>query len=160
MTQLFENLRQRLVFGQRQTHASVTRQIAGTGQNQVPHAGQTHEGFALRAKGQTEPGDFRQAPRHQRGTRVQAEPQTIAGAGRNRQYILDRPTDLDPDQIVVGVDAQTRRVQLARRFPGKGRIIGRQRDGGRLPGCHFLGKTGTRTSAPQMACAPSTSVTT
>ncbi len=62
-----------------------------------------------------EAGDFGQSARHQRGAGVEAEPQSIADAGGNGHDVLDRATDFDTGQVVVGVDAQRGAVQSQRR---------------------------------------------
>mgnify|MGYP002142178636 CR=1 FL=1 len=140
VTEIGKNLRQLLAFCQRQANLAVARQVTGTGQQQIAHAGQPHEGFRLAAQGDTQTRDFGQTARHQRGAGVEPEAEPIAYPGRDGHDIFDRPADLGTGQIVVGVDAKTRTVQLQRHAPGKIAILRRQRNRQRQAFGNFLGK--------------------
>jgi hypothetical protein len=140
MTKFFKNLRQQLVFRQRQTYAPVTRKIAGAGQNEIPHTGQAHKGFALRTERQAKAGDFCQTTGHQCSARVESEPQAVANAGSDRENVFDRAAHFNTNQIIICVNAETTTVQLACGFSGENRIISGKRDGSRLPGGNFFGK--------------------
>ena len=71
-----------------QPDVAVARKIAGAGQNQIAGAGQPHECFEASAELESEPRDFSQPARNQRGARVVAEPETIANAGCDRHHVF------------------------------------------------------------------------
>ena len=142
VTQFFQNLRQRLASRQRQTDASVARKVAGTGQDQVAHASQAHEGITLAAEHFTQAGNFGKATGNQCRAGVEPKPQAIGNAGGDSQHVLDRAADFDAGKVIVGINAQARRVQRQCGFVGKVVIIGGERDGSRQAAGYFFGKTG------------------
>ena len=59
-----KHLMQFFAFCEAEANAAVARECAGTGQDKVADAGQTHHGFGLRAHGDGKAGDFGKAARY------------------------------------------------------------------------------------------------
>jgi hypothetical protein len=98
---------------QSETEAAVARLVVGTGQYQVAKTGEAHEGVTAGAEGASETQHLGQTAGDQRGTGVGAEPETVGDAGGDGQYVLDRATDLDADQVTAGVGAERLGMQPA-----------------------------------------------
>jgi hypothetical protein len=91
--------------GEAQADGPIARQLAGTGEHEIAGAGESHECRDATAEVQPKPGNFGEAARDERRTRVQTEPQSVADAGSDRDHVFRRTGHLDADQIVARVDA-------------------------------------------------------
>ena len=83
-----------------------------------------------------------QAAGDQRGPGVVAEPETVTDAGGDGDDVLDRPAQLDPDHIRVGVDPQAGAAEGRLHPPGSSLVAGCGHDQRRQPLGHFAGKGG------------------
>ena len=63
-----------------------------------------------------EPRDLAQAARHHAGPGVQPQLEAVADADRDRDHVLERAADLDPDHVGARVAAEPRR---RRSIPGR-----------------------------------------
>ena len=147
MSELAQDRGQGLRFGQREADAAVTRQIPGTGQHQIAQARETHQRFALAAERRGQPPRFREPARDNRGARVVAEAEAVAGTGGDREDVLYRASDLDAREVIADVGAKSLAAQAPRHVFGNERIGRRHRDRGRQAARHFLGKAGARDDA-------------
>ena len=103
-----EYLLQRLPSGQLQPDATVTRQITGTSQDQIAHAGESHEGLAAPAKGLAQAPHLGQTARHECCAGIHTQAQPIANARGYGQNILDRTANFNADQIGAVIQPQRR----------------------------------------------------
>ena len=152
MPQVTLDVGERLAGRQRQANAAVAREITGAGQDQIAHAGQTHEGFGPGAERDTEAGNFDQTTRHQGSTGIQAQPEAIADAGGNGHDVLHRTADFGTDDIVVGIQAQARAMQGLGHRLGKSGIGGSERNGRRQTTRHLVGETRASECAAARSC--------
>ena len=127
----------------RQRHADlpVARQVPGGGENQIAQATQAHKGLGTRTERHTQARHFCQPARDQGGASVEAQIQTVAQAGGDRQHVLDGAANFHTHDVVIGINAQGRAVQgrnqrLAYRCMGTGSHQRR-----RLATRHFLRET-------------------
>ena len=93
---------------------------------------------------QSEPRDFRQAASDERRTRIVAESETLQNSRRDRDDVLERSRELDPDHVVAAVDPKGRRREDSLRVA---RRLGIRRGGdhrGRLPLTHLSGEARPR----------------
>ena len=59
-----------------------------------------------RAQRHAEPRHLGEPARDQRGPRVEAQAQPVRDSRGHRHHVLERAAELDPDDVVVGVDAE------------------------------------------------------
>ena len=74
--------------GQRETHAPVSRQVVGTGQHEVAHAGEAHEGLFVRAQRDPETSHFVKPTSDQCNSCVRAEAKAITHARADCEHVL------------------------------------------------------------------------
>ena len=60
----------------------------------------------LRPPGKPQPGDLREPAREERRARIVAETQALENAGGDRDHVLERPGQLDADDVAVRVDPE------------------------------------------------------
>lgn len=80
-----------------------------------------------------------------------SQAESVADAGGDRHHVLDGAADLDADQVVVGVDAQMRAVQVEHQFARELRVVRGERDRRRQAACDFLRETRTGQRAARIA---------
>ena len=91
---------------------AIAAQVPGARQHEIAEAAQTRQRFAPAAGGAGQPRHLRQAARDQRGQRVVAEAEPLDDAGGNRDDVLQRPADLDADDVVAAVQTEVRAAEL------------------------------------------------
>ncbi len=91
-----------------------------------------------------EPGDLRQAAGDQRRPRVVAQPEAVEDAGGDRDHVLERPAQLDPDHVGIGVDPEARRREDRLHRLGHGRDRASRHHRGGLVLVHLAREAGSR----------------
>ena len=144
------------VFARCQAKAQLTiaGKIAGTGQDQVAHAGQAHACFRPAAHLQTQSGEFSQTARDQGGAGIEAETKAIGDAGGNGNDVFDCAAQFDSDDIGAGIKPQFRIVQFARDAAGEFGIGAGDGQRGRQAARNFLGETGPGKDAGRRVVGP------
>jgi len=99
MTEIGKYRRERFAGGKREPDPPVAGQIPGTGQDQIAHSGQAHQGFGLAAACLGQACSFGQAACDQCGARIEAETQPVRHAGRDCDDILDPAAQFGANQI-------------------------------------------------------------
>ena len=84
----------------------VARQTRAAGRDQVAHARETGEGQRVGAGGDPEPGHLGQAAGQQAGLAVVAEAESVGRAGGDRHDVLERPAQLDAEDVLVDVEPE------------------------------------------------------
>ena len=130
--------------------------VAGLGaaaaDDEVADAGEAGERLRPRTRRLAEPRHLGQPAGDERGLRVVAEPEAVDAAGRERDHVLRRGAQLDPDEIRIDVRAEEARVErvlkLAREEAVLARDHGRRRQALRdLLRDVRAGENGDRTAA-------------
>ena len=115
----------------------------GTGHDQVPHAGQSREGFGLTAHGNAQAGQLRVAAGDEGGLGVVAVAQAHGNAHRQRNDVFDRAAQLNASTVGGGIHPEGGCGENLLHPPGRSRIgAARHNDGGQVTG-HLLGVGGT-----------------
>ena len=107
----------------RQADAAVARQIAGAGQDQVAHAGESHESFSARTERDAQSSHFGKTTRDQRRTRIETQTEAVADACCNGNDVLHRPADFGTNDVIMRIHAQRRAVQRLRRRRSKRGVL-------------------------------------
>ena len=130
----------------RQRHAerAIARQRPGAGQHQVAESGQPRQRRRLAAQRDRQPRDLGQAARDQRGARVLAQPEAVGEPGRHGDHVLERPADLDADDVAVGVEPELARAETPLQLGGQRVVAARDHRGRGLPQRHLAGERGAR----------------
>src|SRR5580698_154625 len=125
------------------TDAAITRQSSGAGQYQVTQPGESGHGLRLAAAGHNQAGHFRQAAGDQRRNRIMAQTQAVTNPSRDRDGILQRPSEFHANDVAVGVNPKLWVAEaLLHRF--RQTIVRRcDGDGRRVSPRHFLRKRGS-----------------
>ncbi|MBN8881527.1 MAG: hypothetical protein J0H73_04340, partial [Salana multivorans] len=87
----------------------VARAGRGAGGDEVADAREAEERLPLGADRETDPGALRQAARHDRRDHVVAVPHPLGDADGERDDVLHRAADLEPDDVGAREDAEVRR---------------------------------------------------
>ena len=93
-------------FGQLLAEAMVPRQVRAAGGDQVAHPGEAGERQRVRAGRDAEPRHLGQTAGQQPGLAVVAEAEPVGGAGRDRDDVLERPAQLDAEDVLVHVQPE------------------------------------------------------
>src|SRR5581483_7624739 len=94
-----DDVLQALTPAQSETDGPVPRLVAGAREDEVAEAGEASERPAVRAQTGRETRDLRQAARDESGPAVEPESEPIAHARGERDHVLHRAADLDPDDV-------------------------------------------------------------
>src|SRR3954463_13134961 len=97
----------------------VAGKASGAGEDEVAHAGKSGHGFVTRTAGFGQAGDLGQSTGDERGDGVVAEPESVANAGGNGDYVLERAAEFHADDVVVGVNAKGVVAEFALHQRGK-----------------------------------------
>ena len=89
---------------------AVARQVARAGEYQVAHPGEPEEGERIGPERRAEPSHLGEPAGDQRGARVHAKTQAIAGPRSDRHDVLDCAAHLHADGIRARVGPQRERV--------------------------------------------------
>src|SRR5438105_3011960 len=107
--------------GEALADAAIPAMPTDAGRDQVADAGQAEKRLVFRAEGDAEAGHFHEAARKQGRLRIVAEAEAVADASGDADDVLERPAQLDADDVEVGVDAKTIRAEVPlrplRQFP-------------------------------------------
>ena len=106
---------------------AVAREIAGAGEDEVADAGEAGEGLAAASAGDGEARDLGDAAGDESGGGVVAEVEAVDDAGGEGDDVLERAAELDAGDVVVGVDAQSGRGEVALQDLGDWRSRRRRR---------------------------------
>ncbi len=90
----------------RHAKSHIARRLTGGSEHQVAKSGKAHQGFPSSTKGLTEPRQFDKPTCDQSGFGIVAKPAALDHTRSDRKHILDRATDLDPNQIVSPVKSE------------------------------------------------------
>src|SRR5215470_2961788 len=88
---------------QPEAHAIVARVSGGARDHEIAHPGEASQRQEPRAPVDREAADLRHSAGHQQTPRVLAQPEPGDGPGRDRDDVLERPPELDPNHVIVGV---------------------------------------------------------
>ena len=83
----------------------VAAVLAEARHHEIAQAGETRERVRVGAERQAQARDLGQTSRHERRLGVVAQSDPVRDARRHRHHVLDRPADLDANQVRVSVDA-------------------------------------------------------
>src|SRR4051794_2545782 len=119
---------------------AVTRKASSAGEDEIAHAGQSGERLLARSTGNGETRDFGQPPGNQRRHGIVAEPESVANTGRDGDYVFERAAKFDPDDVVVGVDAEGMIAKFALYGGGQLSVFAADGNGRRIAAGDFLGK--------------------
>ena len=128
--------------------AVVARQVRAAGGDQVAHPGQAGEGQRVGAGGDPEPGHLGQAAGQQAGLAVVAEAEAVGGAGGDRDDVLERPAQLDAEDVLVDVQPEAPPGEPRDDALGEVEVRGRD-DGRRRQVARHLGRQVRARTAPR-----------
>src|ERR1700731_1041616 len=103
-----KNLRQLSSTPKFHAHAAIARETARASQHQIAKPGQAGHRLCFASAGDDQARHFRQASSDEGSNGIMAEAKASCYAGCNCDRIFQRPTKLNADRVVVGVDAKTR----------------------------------------------------
>ena len=86
--------------------------LPGAGQHEIAETAQARERLPPAARRAGQPRHLGQAARDQRRQRVVSETETFDHAGGNRDDVLQRPADLDADDVGAAVEPEVRAAKL------------------------------------------------
>ena len=109
--QSFEDLLSREALRQELADGAVAGVFAHAGHDEIADAGKTGDGERVRAAREAVACDLRQPPRDEACFRVVAVAHAVDGAGAQRDHVLQRAAELDPDDIGIRVRAEHRRAE-------------------------------------------------
>ena len=94
-----------------------------------PRPGESGHGFLTPAARDDEARDLGEAAGDEGGDGVVAQSESVANAGGDGDDVLERASEFDSDDVVVGVNAETGIAELALHGGGKLRVGGGDGDG-------------------------------
>ena len=101
------------------------------GRDDVAHPGQPGEGQRVRAGRDPEPGHLGQAAGQQAGLAVVAEAEPVGRTCRDRDHVLERPAQLDAEDVLVDVEPEATSCDPCRDPLGEREVRGRDDGRGR-----------------------------
>src|SRR5215472_9190246 len=94
------------------TNAAVARESPGAGENEVAKSGESGHGFRAPATSDDQACHLGKTASDERSYRIVAQAEPVANAGSDRNDVLERTTELDSDDIGIGVDAKALVTEL------------------------------------------------
>ncbi len=108
---------------------AVAGEGAGAGEDKVAEAGEAGEGLAVASAGYGEAGDLGDAAGDDGGSGVMAEVEAVDDAGGEGDDVFEGAAELYAGDVVVGVDAQGGRGEVALDGVGEDVVVRRRRRG-------------------------------
>ena len=140
MTEVRQDFTERLAATHFEADGAIPREIAGAGEHEVAHPGEARDAEHVPALGDGESGVLPEAACDPRGAGVVSEPEPVAGAGRDREHVLERAADLDAGRVVARIHAEPLRRERALHLHRQCFVLRGDHDVGREPERDFLRK--------------------
>ncbi len=85
---------------------AIAGEIAGGGEDEIAETGESAESARFSAEMDGETGDFGEAASDERSDAVAAEPEAVADAGADGDYVFESGSEFHADDVGTGVEAQ------------------------------------------------------